>query len=161
MILMGTANDTHVVASVDHYNYISKHGVMADGGQPHTLEYAGYSRHGGGRTIWFEVPQTFADLYADYYCNPVEKRQYGCWELKDVRVLSEDEVSKMDFDVEKRKHSVWGTRGKDGKSPLKFVLLEECDSDHLVNILEHTHASPERRNIIKQILADRGVKYPS
>ena len=31
---------------------------------------------------------------------------------------------------------IWGTRGKDGKQPVKQVQLKDCETDHLQNILK-------------------------
>jgi hypothetical protein len=36
----------------------------------------------------------------------------------------------------------WGTRGKDGKQPLKFVVLKDMTTDHIEAILE-TQSLPD------------------
>lgn len=32
---------------------------------------------------------------------------------------------------------IWGTRGKKNDEPLKYVLLNECETDHLENIIKY------------------------
>jgi len=54
--------------------------------------------------------------------------------------------------------AAWGTRGKSGVEPLRYVLLKDCDTDHLQAILENCgYISSDYRVIIKSILSDRGV----
>lgn len=56
---------------------------------------------------------------------------------------------------------LWGTRGKDGKQKLKYVLLKDCETEHLKAIL--TYSSPTGKSIkgtiyekvIKNILKER------
>ena len=56
---------------------------------------------------------------------------------------------------------VWGTFGKSGKEPLKWVFLKNCETEHLENILKMTHNSPNPlgyelvEKIINSILYDR------
>lgn len=38
--------------------------------------------------------------------------------------------------IEPREYIFWGTRGKDGKQPLKYILLKHLMSDHIEAILE-------------------------
>jgi hypothetical protein len=42
----------------------------------------------------------------------------------------------------------WGTYGKDGKQPLKFVKLIDCETDHLLAILENARPDYSRRKAI-------------
>lgn len=50
----------------------------------------------------------------------------------------------------------WGTRGKDGKQPLKWVPLIDLDTDHIKAILETQKQVPEHLlNIFKQELEVR------
>jgi hypothetical protein len=37
----------------------------------------------------------------------------------------------------------WGTRGKDGHQPLKYVPLKDLDTDHIKAILETQHQVPD------------------
>lgn len=39
----------------------------------------------------------------------------------------------------KREWFAWGTRGKDGKQPLRWVHLKNMDTDHIEAILETQH----------------------
>ena len=51
----------------------------------------------------------------------------------------------------------WGTRGKDGKQPLKYVPLKDLTKDHIIAILEtQTHISEIVRNIFANELKFRG-----
>ena len=47
----------------------------------------------------------------------------------------------------------WGTRGKDGRQPLKYVPLKDLTTDHIVAILEtQTHISDYIRKIFSDEL---------
>ena len=56
---------------------------------------------------------------------------------------------------------LWGTRGKDGKQPLKYVRFIDCESEHLQSILDYTgygkgkELSKIQKDVIKSILYDR------
>ena len=69
MKLLGRTNGKRVVASISHYDCVSdgegEDYIMADGGAILANGYAGYTR-GWGEVIWFEIPETFAELYSDY-----------------------------------------------------------------------------------------------
>ena len=58
------------------------------------------------------------------------------------------------FDVIKSK-LLWGTRGKDGKSPLKYVLLCKCETEHLEAILKTQVLSPAYAKVIKSLIRER------
>lgn len=50
----------------------------------------------------------------------------------------------------------WGTRGVDGKLPLRVVKLVDCDSEHLKNILRtQSHISSLTTLVITAILMER------
>ena len=50
----------------------------------------------------------------------------------------------------------WGTRGKDGKQPLKYVPLKDLTSDHIEAILEtQTHIQEHIRKIFLDELSFR------
>lgn len=136
MKLLGVTNGEYVLASMGHYDYNSAEGMMADGGQPGTLNYAGYTRF-SGKTVWFEVPQTFAELYYDYNCRDREDRLYGLWKVEDVRILAEDEYPDTDSLEYKVENAVWGTRGPKGDQPLKYVHLLDCDVEYLEKIQDY------------------------
>ena len=51
----------------------------------------------------------------------------------------------------------WGTRGKDGNQPLKYVPLKDLTSDHIEAILEtQAHISGHIQNIFLDELSFRG-----
>lgn len=62
-----------------------------------------------------------------------------------------------DFDL-KKECLVWGTRGKDGKQPLKWVRFVDCDDEHLKNILK-IHVSGLYTKVINVILEERVLKF--
>ena len=37
-----------------------------------------------------------------------------------------------------REKLLWGNRGKDGKSPLKYTFVKDCDLDHLKAIIKYS-----------------------
>ena len=69
---------------------------------------------------------------------------------------------KVPFDTIKAR-LLWGTRGKDGKQPLKYVRLAACETEHLEAILDYmpegVGISPLYRNVIISILGDRKLKH--
>jgi hypothetical protein len=50
---------------------------------------------------------------------------------------------------------VWGTRGRSGDQPLKYVFLKDRSTQHLRSILLKTDAGPYHRAVIAFILACR------
>ena len=162
MKLLGVRNKKHVVASISHYDCNGVDGLMADGGQPGTSHYAGYTRMSGER-VWFEVPQSFGELFTDYNRPSISTengfvRKYGIWKIEDVKILDNPEewpdTKSFEYEVEQ---TIWGTNGINGDQPTKYVHLVDCDTDHLEAILQ---LCKDRRNddyvkIIKYILNKR------
>ena len=57
---------------------------------------------------------------------------------------------------ERAEKLVWGTRGKDGDQPLKYVLLKDCETDHLEAILDtQDRAANHITDTIAYILKER------
>ena len=53
---------------------------------------------------------------------------------------------------------LWGTRGKDGRQPHKWVRLMDCSTEHLQAILDTQAISPLYRDVIKSIMeVEKGV----
>lgn len=72
--------------------------------------------------------------------------------------IEEDEVLEM-MSIDPVRYSLWGTRGKDGKQPLQYKLLIDCDTDHLEAILKtQSQISNGTRILIMRILDSRKVK---
>lgn len=152
MKLLGVTNGEYVLASMGHYDYRSEEGMMVDGGQPGTQNYAGYTRFNGKR-VWFEVPQNFAELYYDYNCCN-KNRKYGLWKVEDVRILTEDEypdTESFDYTVE---NAIWGTRGPNGDQPLKYVHLVDCDIDYLEAIYTYRGCNDDELGKILEYLIE-------
>ena len=170
MILFGVKNDTHVLASVAHYDYRSvgedDQYMMVDGGQPGTNDYAGYSRKSGKNCV-FEVPQSFDELYNDW--NVINNRKYGLWKIEDVRILNEEEAKEFwDKNIgEDRENDhylyeniIWGTRGKNGDEPLTYKLLKDLEIDHLCAIKDTQSISNQMRKAILYWLSEKsGINY--
>ena len=51
------------------------------------------------------------------------------------------------------KHLLWGTRGKDGKEPLRYIPLAECEKSHLEAIISQCDPSPLHKAVIVYLLA--------
>lgn len=137
MKLLGVTNGKQVLASISHYDCRScgelGDSIMQDGGAVGTSHYAGYSRR-RGKSIWFEVAQDFAELYNDYNLSLTEPRKYGIWDIKDVKILSPEEIPDIHSFEYQAENEIWGTNGLSGKDPTKYVLLRNCSKDHLQKI---------------------------
>lgn len=153
MKLIGITNGVKVIASVSHHDYIIVDDIMHDGGQPGTSHYAGYNRH-RGESIYFEVHQTFGELYTDYQYNYGKTRSYGIWNIEDVKILEELEEDMNSFEYQVSQ-AIWGTCGIDGDEPKKFVNLVDCSTDHLNAILETQKITYNYKQIIDHILNTR------
>ena len=57
-----------------------------------------------------------------------------------------------------RSKLIWGTRGPNGDRPLKWVLLNECETDHLNKILMFASPADLYRSTIETILSLRNGK---
>lgn len=155
MKLLGITDGEKFIASLQHYHYVTHGDMMFDGGQPHTNFYGGYNRYSlEGKRVWFEVDEDFAEIYNKYN----RKEINGVWDVKQGRILPPEEHPNCDSIEEQVENFIWGTRGKDGKSPLKYVLLKNCDTDHLQNILKDVkHIQAETKKVIEYILKNREV----
>ena len=85
--------------------------------------------------------------YTRYGCPP------GCQDKFEPLFVYEND----DFQTKKEK-LVWGTYGKDGKSPLKWVKFIDCEDDHLKAIVK-IHIAPIYKDIISTILEDRIIEF--
>lgn len=97
-------------------------------------EHDGYTVDGGNE-------------YAKYSYPP------GCENKFEPLFLYEND----DFDTKKEK-LLWGTYGKDGKQPFKWVKLINCEDDHLKALLK-LHISDLYKNVIDTILEDRITEF--
>ena len=69
--------------------------------------------------------------------------------------------------LEEAKDLTWGTYGKSGKDPLKFVRLDECTTNHLKNIYINLREKHRNGDVtdkymsgVQLILENRKVKLP-
>lgn len=136
MKLLGLTNNKICVASIARHDYNGQDGIFADGGQLNLGNSAGYNRFiGEGKQIWFQVPQTFAELYNDYRDNTAN-RKYGIWKLEDVKILSPEEIPDTESFEWRAENAIWGTNGIDGTQRTKYVHLKDCSKEHLEKIVE-------------------------
>lgn len=137
MKLFGRTNEKIVVASMARHDYVTADGLMMDGGQPATLQYGGYNRYSEqGRSIAFEIPQSFAELYNDYRNPRLSTRKYGVWNLANVKILSPEEIPDIESFEWRAENAIWGTNGIDGTQRTKYVHLKDCSKEHLEKIVE-------------------------
>lgn len=140
MKLLGVTNGKQILSSVAHYDCrIFGEGedyIMMDGGVQGLNDF-GYNRFSvTGEKIWFEVPQTYAELYNDWNNSLNSPRKYGIWNLADVKILTSEEYPDVESFEWRAENAIWGTNGLDGKSPTTYVLLKDCEKSHLKKISE-------------------------
>jgi hypothetical protein len=60
-----------------------------------------------------------------------------------------------------KQNAVWGTNGKSGNEPLRYVRLVDCSTEHLQAILltQKEHLYDSYAMIIRSILDDRGAPH--
>lgn len=136
MKLIGVTNGKQILTSVAHYDYRSfgsgENYIMMDGGVCGLNDF-GYNRFSvTGEKLWFEVPQTYAELYNDWNRNI--PRKYGLWNLEDVRLLSPEEIPDTDSFQWRAENTIWGTNGPSGTDLTTYVLLKDCGQNHLQKI---------------------------
>lgn len=153
MKLLGFTNGKQIVASVAHYDYNSLGAgteyIMADGGQPNIGDFAGYIRRSGKR-IWFEVPQTFAELYNDWREKLRKPRKYGVWNLNEVKILTPEEIPNTESFEWQAENAIWGTLGINGDKPIYFIMLKDCSPEHLAKIKKLCEQR-EANDLIKKV----------
>ncbi len=139
MKLLGFHNNKQIIASVARHDYISTGEgddyILADGGQPNIGDSVGYNKH-WGISAWFEVPQTFAELYNDYNNSLNSPRKYGIWPIEEVKLLSSEEYPDINSFEWKAENAIWGTNGPNGDQPTTYVLIKDCEKSHLKKISE-------------------------
>jgi ribosomal protein L32 len=84
----------------------------------------------------------------------LEYHRYGAADMSKIEILS---IHRSEPFESIKKKLLWGTYGKKGGQPLKYVLLNDCESDHLHAILKNVHGiNPLHETVIVSILKDRG-----
>ena len=91
---------------------------------PDGTKIVSYHRHDYKEYIDKNGKTYFVDGGKDYL------RRSNNGDEKDTSITSKDKFKKI------RKVLEWGTRGKDGKSKLRYVKLKNLDTDHIKAILE-------------------------
>jgi len=80
-------------------------------------------------------------------CGDLHTSLYEEWNLSDTDSL-ETIKNKL----------VWGTYGKDGNGPFKYVLVSKCETEHLEMILKQPKLGEIYKTAINSILEDRKNK---
>jgi len=156
-ILAGLQESTgEIIYSRAQHDYIktSDNEAGLDGGQ------AGrYNRVIGKlKVIFIELDVDCAILYDDWNNNINKYGRISPEEARNVKILTKEEVIDRDTFEFRKNTATWGTYGIDGKGPKKTKLLINLETDHLQAILRtQGHISAEYKEIIKSILADRGI----
>lgn len=163
MKLLGVTDGKYFVASVAHYHYVKHGDLMADGGQPGLRYYSGYNRF-LGKPVWAEVSESFGELYTKYN----NGEDVGVWKIGDnwlnnkpdrAFILEEKDYPNPHSQKWKMHNFIWGTRGKSGNKPLKYINLYTAEEDHLIAILDYLDAidelNCEAARMIKRILKSR------
>ena len=151
-------NENIAVFSCSHHDCNGAEGIYMDGGVSGTSVYAGYNRFGGeGERCWIELPNvSFADIYNDYNESLYKPRKYGVHKLADIRILPPEEYQDTESFQWERENAIWGTCNVKGNQQTTYMLLVECSTDHLENILKNCHhISAKTIKIINSILGDR------
>jgi hypothetical protein len=102
--------------------------------------YISTSRH-DYISVDFKGQAVVIDGGIDYFRGFVPKES----EIEDLRVTTEES---LDIIAEKL---VWGTRGKSGQEPLKYIKIKDMDLDHLSALLfttDPTKISPVHRAVM-------------
>lgn len=154
MKLQACLSKEYAVFSVGHHDCrVAPDGTMADGGQAGLQDYAGYQR--ATRPMqWIELPGvTWAELVNDYHRPEGIKRKYGVHKIEEVRILPDSEIPDIKDIDWKALNFVWGTMGKNGNEPFRYIHLAQANDDHLKAII-HTQPqiSADTRKIIRYIL---------
>lgn len=63
--------------------------------------------------------------------------------------------------VKPEKILLWGTYGKDGKQPLKYIPIEEMETSHIEAVLKTQNLNGEYFNTMKKVLRYRKLNYLS
>lgn len=93
--------------------------------------------------------QTFIDGGDDYRRTSVNFNHVEGFE--DWVLYENDLIEKV------KERLLWGTYGKNGTDPLRWVPLSQCSTEHLYAILNtQHHISDLFRVVIEEILKDRG-----
>lgn len=140
MKLQGVTDGKFFIASVARHHYVVKGDLMADGGQP-TLQYSGGYTRFRGKWVWAEVRENFGDLYTAYE----RGEDVGIWQVGNIwnnypdraLILEKKEVPNTKSKLWKYRNFIWGSRGKNGDEPLKYVNLSQVSVEHLNNIKKY------------------------
>lgn len=79
-------------------------------------------------------------------------RRIGSPDYEELSLTDKDDFSKV------REVVTWGTRGKDGKQPLKYKKIKDLETEHVCAILDTIFLSEEMQYILRTELEQRDKK---
>lgn len=134
-----------------HYSTDGK--VYVDGGRDY-LKFGGDVKN--CRPIWIDyIGVTHADLYNDWNSRK-DKLGIIKYPSKKIKILEQKDYPDIESFDWKKESLIWGTYGKNGDEPLKYIHLVDAETDHLQTILNtQKHIYGETKQIIQSILEDR------
>lgn len=154
MKIQAAIYDNYAVYSRSRHDFRTFNGISVDGGPGIEIIVGQLPDKTFPPVRWIEIKDiNYADLYNDWNSR---QDKYGIHPLNEVTVLEEKDYQDTDSFEWKVKTAIWGTNGPDGDQPTKYIMLTDCETDHLSAILHHCgHISDETRQIIKHILKQR------
>lgn len=110
------------------------------------------NRHHFNKYTFKDGSSVFVDGGNDYYRTGGDAKASVNAKVED---WSLDDTAKL---PELKKKLLWGTYGKDGKQPLKYILLKDCEVGHLKAILKQSGLGQVYVKVIKSILTNKRKK---
>lgn len=139
------SNKGKCAASITRHDFREIDGVFIDGGIPGV---SGDYFRSNGQIVWVEVPQSFPVLYEDYQYNIGEKRKFGIWRYKEVRILPAAEIPDTNSIEWMAENAIYAF--KKGKK-FQYKLLKELSRDELLAI-DASKQTDKIQQVIKFLL---------
>jgi hypothetical protein len=155
MIIQGLkTHDGKFIFSRALHDYRSHNGYMTDGGQSDYFRYGTPSSSNDVCIKYVNFPElNTAKLLEDF--NEGENN-YGIHEWEDVAAneATYADLIREQNDIEYQlANEHWGTYGKDGKQPLRYVPIKDLEADHIQAILDtQDQINSKFRNLLKAAL---------
>lgn len=98
------------------------------------------------KKIWLQVSdQRLGQLVCNYGSAELNSLFSSYLNGRDLFFPEEYELLSA-MHISPREYFVWGSRGVDGKGELTYKLLQDIDTDHIVNIIVHLKSQPENNS---------------
>lgn len=102
---------------------------------------------------WFDLKVNSADLYNDWNNN---KDRLGIIALEECgEKVEQPDITSLEWKIE---HAIWGTYGKTGLDPFRYINLKDCTLNHLKKIAKESNVSEDYLKIIKFLLKQKEEK---